>query len=584
MTKAQTTVPRQPTAPASGRTSLLDAIAAAPPWLSIGMLALSIFILTMPADLRNNGDTVYRFFVTRNLIGHTHTLELECGTTSSDSRLAVGRHNCTYAIYGPGQTIAMLPLYVVGKVAATVTGAPKDFVIGVSARALDPILGAAALVIFYFLAVLIGYRRRTAVALTLLVAFATTFWPDVQSGQESPQVTLALLAAVYAAVRATKVTPETPSEASFATISDNGWIALSGAAAGFGLFTRYDFILETVVLAGFIVWCSWDPAKTTQLSPVGVALRALLWFAAGVAPFALADGVWNTLRFGAPWKVGESAAAQFGFPVWQGVPNLLVSPGKGLVWYAPLLVLVPFAARRFFRRDPRLAWLIGVLFIASLLFYGSVQYWHGDPAWGPRYLFPVVPLLILPLGEIIDGFSQHRAAFQSVALALVTLSFLVQVSAVTVDPWRFWYHLVQQTQNSGRQWQWGATKYNYYWKESPVLYQLVAVRDVLQIAEGNKSQYIPFARKKCLNPRYRGPLPRADAGQLAGVSCRPLNTISPIWLNDRYQWISPLPVPLSLAARFVITAILVLLAALSSLSLLAAVSRAGPPASPKPAG
>jgi hypothetical protein len=431
---------------------------------------------------------------------------------------------------------------------------------------------------FYFLALLAGYRRRTAAILTLLVAFATTFWPDVQSGQETPQVTLALLAAVYAALRAAGVAPELRSKNSRRELTQSGWVVVSGFAAGFGLFTRYDFFVTTIIVAGFIVWCFSARARPSGQNTLRVALRALLLFALGVLPFALLDAAWNTLRFGAPWKVGESAAAQFGFPLWQGIPNLLVSPGKGILWYVPLLLLVPFAARRFYARVPNLAWLIAALFVATLLFYGSVLYWHGDPAWGPRYLFPIVPLLILPTGEIFDRFQQYGAAFQSLALALVTLSFLVQLSAVTVDPWRFWYHLVQQTQQSGKQWQWGATKYNYYWKESPVLYQFEAVRDVLQIAEGNKSRYVPLA-PTCLDHKYRGPLPRADAGQLAGVSCRPLNTNSPIWLNDRYQWVGPLPVPLSIAARAAITAFLALVATLGSLSLILAIRR--PPRQPE---
>jgi hypothetical protein len=174
-------------------------------------------------------------------------------------------------------------------------------------------------------------------------------------------------------------------------------VVASGVAAGFGLFTRYDFIVDAVIVASFIVWRFYAQAGGAQQHRVREGLRELLWFVVGVLPFALLDGAWNTIRFGAPWKVGESAVAQFGFPLWQGIPNLLVSPGKGLLWYVPLLLLVPFGATRFYRCVPSLAWLIAALSMASLLFYGTVQYWHGDPAWGPRYLFPLVPLLILPL-------------------------------------------------------------------------------------------------------------------------------------------------------------------------------------------
>ena len=55
--------------------------------------------------------------------------------------------------------------------------------------------------------------------------------------------------------------------------------------------------------------------------------------------------------------------------------------------YLPLLFLLPVVAIRFARRAPDLAWFTGILFVASLCFYGTVVYWHGDPAFGDHDIY-----------------------------------------------------------------------------------------------------------------------------------------------------------------------------------------------------
>lgn len=561
-------------------TAFRDWLARAPTWLALFVLGLSAYLLTMPADLRNNADTTYRLDVTKSLL-HGH-IWIQCGPPSpNDSRVVLGRHGCWYAIYGPGQSALMAPLYVIGKGVSRLTATPEDFATAVFTRALDPILGALVLVFFYLLAVAVGYQRRTAIVLAIILAFASTLWPDVQSGQEQTQVTLALAVAVYAALRARN---------SSTLRQGRRWLLLSGGAAGVGLFTRYDFVIYAVVLLGFVMW--WfrrgfnteaqrrgqapsdpDRRKRAYSDPRRPWLLAGACFLLGLVPFGVADGLWNTVRFGAPWRLGESASAQLGLPIWQGVPNLLLSPAKGIVWYLPLLWLLPLAIRPFWRRSPDQGWLIAVLFASAVLFYANIVYWHGDPAWGPRYLFPVVPLLILPLGELIESFASLRFSVRGLIVGVIGLSLALQLSAVLADPWRFWYHLIQQRENAGQLFKWGPKNYNYYWSShpgfDPELYQFAAVKDVVAIGLGRRQALMPERSRSPDAPsrrRCRSITPartRAyDACQLPGVSFRPLNTISPIWLNDRYQWYSPAPVPLSTASRAAIMALLLALAGL----------------------
>ncbi|SRR5579884_137160 len=510
--------------------------------IALLVLSLALFLALLPGDLRNNGDTVDRFFVTRALV-RSGTAAVACpGPGSppiSDTRLALGRHHCYYAIYAPGQTLAMIPLYTAGKGISVLTGAPSDFTIAIAVHTLDPILGAILVVVFFLLLVELGYRRRTAILMTLVLIFASTLPADVQSGQEQTQSALALLVAVLALLKARRGGPRR-----------DRWILAGGVAAGVGIGTRYDFVVPVVVLAGFLVWMLLTEAGNT---PALARLRGITPFLLGLVPFLALDAAWNMVRFGSPFSVGESAGAQLGFPPWQGIPNLLISPGKGLLWYLPLLWLIPLVVLRFRRRDGQALALIATLVLASVVFYSTVIYWHGDPAWGPRYLFPLVPVLLVPGCELIDRPRDFAPLIRMGAIALLIASLALQIVSVSADPWRFWYHLIQVRSQASQRFVWNPRRYGYYWDAglAPELYQFRAARDIIAIGLGDRRAAMPTAGTAAIGPA--GSSVRAyDARQLVGVAKRPLNSPGPVWLDSRYQWLTPAVVPLPVWVRLLV--------------------------------
>jgi hypothetical protein len=531
-----------------------------PVWLAVFLVGLSVYLFCLPADLRNNGDTVDRFFVTQALIRH-QSLEIVCGANPNDTRLVLGRHGCYYSIYAPGQTLLMVPLYVLGDGIAHLTGGSPDFGIAVAVRSLDAILAALLLVVLYFLSRRLGYSRRTAIGLTLLIGFVSTLWPDEQSGQEHTQVALALAAAVLAVLYLRDLLRSRAPDRHVAAAA-----GLTGLACGFGLLTRYDFVLETVIIAAFGLWLGWRSSGPDRRRPAPIALGLVL----GLLPFLVADGVWNAIRFGSPWNVGEAASAQFGFPIWQGVPNLLFSPAKGLIWYLPLVWLLPLALNSLRKRDGELAALLGVLFVVTLLFYANVVYWHGDPDWGPRYLFVVVPIFLLPLGDLLRRVPRMSLLGRGSLAAVILLSLAVQLVAVSVDQWRFWYHLIGYRQAHGEVFTWSATGYNYYWTRTPSLdpelYQFQSLGSVIGVSTGSRSDSIYLHWQNAAGPAGTS-IRATDTRMKVGVSKHPMNSFSPIWLNTRYEWTTPEPVPMSAASRIIVVAALALLFSLGAASL-----------------
>lgn len=442
----------------------------------LGLFFGCLYLLTGSSDLLNNGDTDLRYQTAQAIVDF-HRLWI-AKPMWTDARVRPGAGGHLYAFYAPGQAIMMVPLYVAGKFLAHHLSLPYDITTLYAARSLDLFLGAALSVVFFLFALSAGYSARVAVILTLIFGTASVVWPDAQSALEQTPVDLFLLLAVLGFWR-------------FASshAGRRPWLLLTGAGAGCALLTRYDAGLFLPVLALCIA------AVRLRRREPGAILPDLAVYAAPVAPCLVALGAWDVARFGSPFLTGLNEQT-LGNPVWLGVPDLLVSPGKGLVWYLPLVFLLPWAAARFYRRSPGLAVLCAVLVVTPLLFYANVLYWHGDPAWGPRYLYVAVPYLVLPLGELLSAWERNARSLKAAFVVVVAASVLLQVCAVAVTPWRYWTRLerlqqltVRESTWSGQPFRWGSQHYHYYWnlRQSPILLQVDDVYQVALITAGNRT-------------------------------------------------------------------------------------------------
>jgi hypothetical protein len=443
-------------------------VAAAVALLFFGILAL--YLSTVSADLLQNGDTRVRYWTTQSIVDAHHVWI--ANPQSIDARLSPGVGGHLYGYYAPGQSLLMIPFYIAGKVAAHHLSLPYDVATQYAARSLDAVLGAALAVMLFLTALTLGYSRRVAGVLAVLLAVATPAWPDAQSGLDQTQVDLLLLIAAYAGLRSSRPGART-----------SLWTAVSACAAGMLVLTRYDSLLYIPIVALY-------PSLVAYVRRgFGPAIRLLIVFAATLAPWGGAVLWWNWVRFGSVVKTGL-AERTFGEPVMSGLAGLLVSPGKGLLWYMPLVFALPVVARSFARRDRAFAALSAALVLAPLLFYANVLYWHGDPAWGPRYLYVALPYLVLPLGEILSAWGHIRVSSRVVFALLALAGVALSVSAVSVSQWRFWYRLQAHQESSvlpaawsGRPFHWGSQDYTYYWtpRWSPIVVQADDVYQVIRL-------------------------------------------------------------------------------------------------------
>jgi hypothetical protein len=207
-------------------------------------------------------------------------------------------------------------------------------------------------------------------------------------------------------------------------------LVIGAAALGIGLVVRTQSV---AALAGLLVFALRKRGPSPAFYP---AKRALACIGLIMAPFVSLTLAYNYVRFGSIFENGYHMilpGVKLFSPMYipTGLVGLLLSPGKSVFLYAPILVPAALGARAFYRRVDRTAFLAlsGVL-AGYLLIISAYAMWDGDACWGPRLLLPALPLMVLPLAALLSDFRGRPAALKALVVAFAALSVVVQLMPV----------------------------------------------------------------------------------------------------------------------------------------------------------
>ena len=117
---------------------------------------------------------------------------------------------------------------------------------------------------------------------------------------------------------------------------------------------------------------------------------------------------------------------------------MLFSSGKGLLWYAPPILFAVIGLPVFLRRFPPAGITILCAGVVNVLFYARLRFWHGEGAWGPRYLLIVLPWLFLLMLPVLDrllapGRDWWIALARAGAVLVILAGVMVQALAIAVS-------------------------------------------------------------------------------------------------------------------------------------------------------
>jgi hypothetical protein len=231
---------------------------------------------------------------------------------------------------------------------------------------------AAALV---FLIVLRIRCLSWAIAVAAMFTVASIAWPYSKIGMDNTVMMGVVLTATGAL---------------WATGSGSAWPwALAGFGAGLTVAAKaYEAPALAVILA-----LLWRPFLS---APRERRRRLLLAVATPIALWVVAIGWYNWLREGSIFKTGSAAYNDFTLAAPFNALGFFFSPGKGLVFYSPLVALGLFGLVNLWRANRRLAAVIIGAVAAGTAVVAVNAFWT-DETWGPRYIVPVAWLLLLPI-------------------------------------------------------------------------------------------------------------------------------------------------------------------------------------------
>jgi len=145
-------------------------------------------------------------------------------------------------------------------------------------------------------------------------------------------------------------------------------------------------------------------------------VRDLLKMLLPVMMFGVIALLFNYFRFGSPLRTayGDLTGLTPTIPFYVGLFAFLFGSGKSIFIYNPPTVLALFSVRKFFNRYREEAVLCLAMIAVFLAFFSPIWFGSGDDAWGPRYMTPIIPFALLPVGVLLqEGFrsSLRRLAF-----------------------------------------------------------------------------------------------------------------------------------------------------------------------------
>jgi hypothetical protein len=335
------------------------------------------------------------------------------------------------------QNITLEPVYIVRSLLLSAAAVPFYYaalifsispveMIGLLVNSL--FISGTAVVIFC-ISTEIQRSRKIAFVLSLIYCVCSFVWPYNTSFWVQPLQGLLLASSTYFLLL---IRHQSHSFLCSYTVSrrKRSGFFLAGLAGLFLGLSVFAHPTSLIFIPAFLVYSSFSAMRRQK--------RSFIIFLSILGVVLLFAGLINYARFGSFTEFGygyfSSMSAHDG---WRGLIGLLISPGAGLIFYFPLSILLPLGAKYMLKENKTLFFLCIYIIVANWIYIGTLSFgfepmsWSGGVAWGPRYLVPVLPFMVIILAHI---FPHLRKGYflKSLLIGLCLAGFYINLSGILV--------------------------------------------------------------------------------------------------------------------------------------------------------
>ena len=289
-----------------------------------------------------------------------------------------------YSKWYPLLSFVALPLVVPGLIFAHLMHLPPHFMAGAFALILSPLLTGTTTGVVVMLASRLGASRRGSIVAAIGFAFGTVALVYAREFYAEPLLALITVVAIYLELGSQR-------EGS-----------MIGTCTALAVLAKPTGVILGPILATHAALK--DRSLRSTFAPlVGTGTGLAIYF------------YYNYFRFGEVLNFGQSDTLSISnLPT--GLAGLLASPGRGLVWYCPVvLALAGLSAKLWKRLDVLLIASIALAYLGVYSIWGD---WTGGWCWGPRYLLPALPGLMALCGLLVGPYRKLLVVLTILALMI----------------------------------------------------------------------------------------------------------------------------------------------------------------------
>lgn len=339
-----------------------------------------------------------------------------------------------YSPTGLGFTLSLLPAVFVEDMVLRQTGSPpinafplqSDWPIHMVASLTNAFWGALFVLILFLYLETFAIKREKAALLAFILVISSNIFPYTKHVFAHMMFLTCMFATFYFIKK-------------FSIEKNRVFLLAAGISFGVQILSYNPFFILTIPALGlYYLLLSKPVIKPSSLIEMA---KDILNGIAGVLPFFLLYRWFNYIRFGMGSATGYGSG---GIPLpklpplyvlFEGGWNVLLSPGKSIFVFSPLLLLLVFFWHKIPHRKLKpelivfgIQFVIFFYFVSTLL--GGVDYlvWHGESSWGPRYMLPILPGALVILGVLINHFS--KITQRAVVIPLVLLGVFIQLCGI----------------------------------------------------------------------------------------------------------------------------------------------------------